>query len=133
MDYIILWFIMTNGSGYLPPMDVRPTDSVIQCNISGAIVGVQVDKLENPTKVLWPDSQLADKHCEVDVAAKVAALENGEYHFCTTIMGKPIMPDNSHMKYVYIQHDPHCSVYFLKSDAPMTVLGRPTNIKITGQ
>lgn len=122
MDYIVLYFILTNG-GYIPPMDVRLTDSIIQCNLPGAIVGVQVNRLENPTIVLWPDPYIVDRHCEVDIAAKVTTLPNGEYHLATTTIGllngKPYLP-----------HDPHTSVYWFKSSNTTGNVPKIINVRV---
>lgn len=123
IPWVTLWFIMTNGSGYLPPMEVRSGDSVIQCNITGAIVGLQIDKLENPTKALWPDPYDTTKHCEVDISAKVNSLVDGEYHSCTTQMG--VIGVKSHNPI-----DPHCSVYWIKSKNPMTVIPSVRSVRV---
>lgn len=127
MAYVVLYFVMTNAVGYLPPLDVRPTDSIIQCGIVGAIVGLQINKLENPTIALWPDPHLVDKHCEVDIAATVASLQNGEYHLATTEIGKDYTFGTPVESYIGI--DPHTSVYFLKSDFPMSAIPRPLNVR----
>lgn len=116
---------MTNGNGFIPTLDVKPNSPIIQCGINGAIIGVQIDKLENPTKTLWPDPHLVGKHCEVDISARVAALSNGEYHLATTIVDDGTEPG-------YIYHDPHISVYFIKSSNPMNIIIAPKHIKLTG-
>ncbi len=51
MKLIIIWFILTNGSGYLPPMELLPTDA--SCGLPGAVVGVVVDRPVNPSTVTW--------------------------------------------------------------------------------
>lgn len=131
MDFIVFWFILTNGSGYLPPMDVRLTDNNVQCNLPGAIVGVQVNRLENPTIALWSDPTIPNRHCEVDISIKVASLPNGEYHNCTTIIGKEF-PWNIKPT-PYIPHDPHCSVYWLKSNFDPNKIPKVIGVRVAGQ
>ena len=110
MEYVILWFILAGGAGYLEPLTVQPP--MMSCGLAGAVVGVQVDRLANPTKVSWPDPYFPGVHCDVDIRAKVATLKPGEYHAATTIVSKPccvpIAPPAS-----YINHDPHTSPTFV--------------------
>lgn len=124
MDYVVLWFILSGGTGYLPPMDVRNPP----CGIEGAIVGVVTDKPVNPTKVLWPDPYFPGTHCEIDIREKIATLAEGEYHLATTIMGRdvpfgtPIPP--------YIQHDPHTSTDWVRSLSGAMSPTKPTTFRV---
>lgn len=128
MHYIALYFIMTNATGYSPPMEFRSTDSALVCGISGAIVGLQVNKLENPTIALWPDPHEVDKHCEADIASRVAESEVGEYHLATTEMG--VSQGFGAPPEIYIGIDPHTSVYWIKSNNPMDVIPRVKNVRV---
>lgn len=122
---------MTNAKGYLAPLEVKTTDSLLRCNVSGAIVGLHINKLENPTIALWPDPYALDKHCEVDISAYVQKLEIGEYHLASTEHGADIPFGTPVEKYIGI--DPHTSVYFIKSNDPMDVLPSVKNLRVTGQ
>ena len=123
MDFVILWFILTNGSGYLAPMEVRLSDSIIQCDIDGTIIGVQVEKLENPNIVLWPDPKNLNKHCKIDISAMISALPIGEYHLATTTVGT--LGGES-----YILHDPHTSVYWIKSNNNIGNIPGVINVRV---
>ena len=123
MDFIIVWFIMTNGTGYIPPQDVRLTD--MRCGIAGAVIGVLVDRPVNPTTALWPDPKIPDQHCEVDISQRVAGLPHGEYHLATTIVGNG-KPES------YIGHDPHTSTKWLRSLTSPGLPGAPTNFRVIG-
>lgn len=120
MNYVVLYFILTNGFGFLEPMQIHYNDSIIQCNLPNAVIGLQIDKLENPTKALWPDPNDSSKHCEVNIAGKVSGLEEGEYHLATTVIGAE----------PHIQIDPHTSRHWIKSNHPM-IFPHPINLKVT--
>lgn len=112
IPWFTLWFVMTGGGGFITPMQVRFTDTqIIKCGIDGPIVGVQVNTLENPTLALWTDPHDGNKHCEVDISARVASLPVGQYHNAATYMG---VSTGIH----YLSPDPHTSPYWIKSNAP---------------
>lgn len=79
---VLVWFILTNGGGYIEPQRVAPLD--MSCGLDGAVVGVQVDSNVNPGFVTWPDPGIPDKHCRVSIAQRVSQLAPGEYHIATT-------------------------------------------------
>lgn len=124
MDYVVLWFILTNGSGYLPPLDVKP--AMMQCGLAGAVAGVHVDRLVNPTKAIWPDPYFPGVHCEVDISAHVASLKQGEYHNCTTEMGNG-------SKVPYIGIDPHCTELWRRDGSIVPPNVAPANLRMRGQ
>lgn len=101
---IAVYFILANATGgYVPPQDVPK--ATMPCGFSGTVVGVQVDREINPTKVMWVDPFVATKHCEVSIVDRVRTLAPGDYHIATTIMG-----DGSQIP--MNQHDPHTSPNF---------------------
>jgi len=103
MTSLALWFILTGGSGYLPPLNLLPAD--IHCGVTGAVApGLQINARENPSLALWRDPADATKHCEVNIAAKVNTLAMGEYHLATTVMGTGN----------WVGPDPHTSVMFMR-------------------
>src|SRR5687767_15187809 len=86
MAYMLIWFIMANGSGYIAPQRVEFAE--MKCGLDGPIAGgMQLDRLVNPRVVRWTDPKAADKHCDVDIAQRVAGLAHGSYHLATTVMG----------------------------------------------
>lgn len=124
MDFVILWFVLAAG-GYIAPMDVRSP----QCGLSGLVVGILVDRVVNPTAVLWPDPQTVGEHCRVDVTDRVAGVAPGEYHFATTIVGKAVafgveLPPR------YQPHDPHTSVSWVRQVGPGTEPSKPATLQI---
>jgi len=116
MDFVIVAFIMTAGMGYIEPLNVYPAE--MQCGQAGAVVGVQVDRLVNPTAVLWPDPKISGQHCRVSIEAKVAGLIQGEYHIATTIVTTgccglvTVEP--------FIGHDPHTSPEWMRDTVVTT-------------
>lgn len=125
MAYVIVWFILTNGSGYRPPLDVKDPP----CGIVGPIVGVQVDRLVNPTAVLWPDPKIVGAHCRVDIRDHVEGLAPGEYHVGTTIVAKEWIVAGSPPEF-YIGHDPHTSPLWMRQIGPSTNPARPAGLGI---
>ncbi len=113
---VVLWLIMTSGSGYIEPMTLDPAR--MRCGLPGVVVGVQVDRLEDPTVARWVDPQDPNAHCDVDVAARVAAMPMGEFHFATTHVraAGDAVP--------YLSPDPHTSRLWMRSgrvpDPPAT-------------
>ncbi len=124
MDYIVLYFILTNGSGYLPPLDVHKINMV--CGLAGKIIGVHVNSSINPTKAIWPDPGFEHMHCEINISNKVSSLEPGEYHLATTEMG-----DGSGIPYIGI--DPHTSEFFTVVKVSQTVPSKPITLVVKGQ
>jgi len=124
MDYIVIWFILTGGFGYIPPQEVRKTD--MSCGLEGQVIGVQLDKTVNPTKLYWPDPSIVDKHCVVDIKERVIGLLEGEYHIATTILG-----DGSSTP--YIGHDPHTTVLWIRRNGIGVTPAKPAGLKIGGQ
>lgn len=116
MAYIIVWFVMTMPAvgviepGYIKPQDVHLAD--MQCGLPGAVVGVLVDRQVNPLKVSWPDPFFDGVHCDADISASVAALQPGEYHIATTIMGADL-PFGTPVPHVN-EHDPHTTSTWLR-------------------
>lgn len=119
--FVTVWFVLSGGSGYIPPLDVHAP----LCGRPGAVVGVQVDRTINPTTLYWPDPRVADQHCVVDISAKVAEMKPGTYHNATTIHGKEV-PFGTQAER-YFGHDPHTTVYWVRDT---TLLPRPTNLRI---
>lgn len=103
MDYLLIWFVLAGGSGYIPPMEVRAP----LCGQVGPAIGVTVDRLVNPTAVIYPDPNVAGVHCRVDIRERVAGLVPGEYHVATTEVGK-LYPFGT-VPESYIHVDPHTS------------------------
>lgn len=133
MDYIVIWFVwlsLLDGSeppgGYIPPQDVRATD--MQCGIDGPVVGVSVDNVLNPTTAIFPDPNVASKHCTASIAARVAALPPGRYELATTEMGLAVPWPGQPPPYIGI--DPHTSVEWVRSDVPLPIQ-RPGAARIT--
>jgi hypothetical protein len=129
MDYVILWFILYNGSGYIEPQKVTKTE--MSCGLDGSVVGVQLvgeqvntEGLQiNPYRVRWPDPGMADKHCIVDIHQRVSTLSPGKYHIATTIVG-----DGTTVP--YIGHDPHTTVDFM---VIKSTVATPRDLKLKGQ
>lgn len=126
LEAILIWFVMTNQAGFIEPQRVEMTAAV--CGLPGAVVGVQINRLENPSVVSWPDPMVVDQHCQADISARVKDLVPGEYHIATTELTKLVAIGTGQP---YIGIDPHTTVHWLKSTAPAPV-GRPTNVKIPG-
>jgi hypothetical protein len=89
-------------------------------------VGLQVDRVVNPSKVLWPDPNVADKHCEQSISERVVGLEPGEYHLATTEL-----TDGSRIPYIGI--DPHTSVYWKRVNGTGVTPKKPSSISLKGQ
>lgn len=116
MDKVIVWFILTGGTGYIEPQEVTPAQ--MTCALPGTVVGVQIDKPVNPSLVLWPDPKTVGQHCRVDIAARVATLKPGEYHIATTIVAKTrYFGSKDDKPEPYIQHDPHTTANWRRGDA----------------
>lgn len=127
MELVIVWFVMTGGSGYIAPQDVRPAE--MRCGLEGAVVGVKIDRVVNPTVVRWPDPKVVGQHCEVDISQRVNALSQGEYHIATTIVSKMYtfgvgQPES------YIGHDPHTSVAWMRDPHATGLPIRPSNLRV---
>lgn len=120
MDYVIVWFILTGGMGSIPLLEVRAPS----CGRAGAIVGVQVDRVVNPTAVLWPDPQVVGQHCRTDISARVAGLPPGEYHIATTIVTKV---DGGR----FIAPDPHTSPMWSRRTSGSTP-PPPARVRVVG-
>jgi hypothetical protein len=129
MAFVIVWFVMTGGAGYIAPLDVPPSE--MRCGIDGAVIGVQLDRVVNPSMVRWPDPNVAGQHCQVDISARVATLAQGEYHIATTIVGKAYAWNEPVDR--YIGHDPHTSVVWMRDPNPTGLPLRPTNFRIPGE
>lgn len=129
MEYFVIWFIMTNGTGYLPPLDVKFDSAIVKCDLPGNAVGVELNSLENPTRVKVVDPHDATKHCEVDIREKMLTLAVGEYHLAHTGMGKSYAWNEKPER--YNSPDPHTSVMFIRSNAPLVL--KPTNVYIKGK
>lgn len=111
MDYVMLWFVLLGvGGGYIPPVEARTP----QCGLLGPVVGVIVDRLVNPTAVLYPDPQTPGAHCQVDVSTRVRALAPGEYQVATTEMMKPVAFGTSPAPRI-IGIDPHVSLTWTRA------------------
>jgi len=125
MDYVALWFVLTGGGGYVPPMEVRAPI----CGQAGLVVGVLVDRLVNPRTVFWPDPKTVGEHCRIDVAERVVSMPFGEYHFATTEMGKLPAPGTwgTNQEH-YIGIDPHTSELWRR--VPMDL--EPPSVAPTG-
>lgn len=105
MDYILLWFVMTTGTGYVPPQEARAP----QCGLAGPIAGIQVDRLVNPTEALWTDPKNAGQHCRTDISVRVKDLPEGEYHLATTEVNKVRSFGGTAAAAPYLGIDPHTS------------------------
>ena len=127
MGLILVWFVMTNGSGYIEPLTVQRPQ--MRCGLAGEAIGVTVDRPVNPTLVRWPDPTVTGQHCEVDIGQRVAALAHGEYHLATTIVGKDV-PFGTPVE-GYIGHDPHTSAKWLRSVTSPGLPGKPANFRVT--
>lgn len=125
MIKIAIFFILTNGpAGYTPPQIVQKSE--MSCGLEGAIVGVQLDRLVNPTTVYWPDPTVANFHCAISIKDRVVGLQQGEYHIATTIIA-----DNSGNR--YFQHDPHTTVYWTRINGTGIAPNKPGKISLRGQ
>jgi hypothetical protein len=132
MEKILLWFILTNGSGYIAPQEVLPADMI--CRQPGPVIGVLFDRPTNPRAVLWPDPVEVDMHCEVDISQRVAGLAHGDYHLATTIIAKTRnfgSPNDKPER--YIGHDPHTSEHWQRSLTAPGMPGGPSNFRVRKQ
>ena len=120
MTYVAIWFILTEGFGFIEPQYVHKAD--MSCGLPGIVIGVQLDSLVNPTKAYWVDPGFKDLHCVIDISARVQGLEQGEYEIATTIMDGEGLP--------YNYHDPHTSVKFLRVFPSGVVPKKPVQIRI---
>jgi len=125
LNYVSIFFIMTNSSGYTPPLDVRKFD--MSCGLPGSVIGVQIDRNVNPSKVFFPDPGIPIMHCVVDISQKVNSLPEGEYHIATTEMGELNDPTPNFMI------DPHTSQYFTIVKSTVTYPSKPGQVKLKGQ
>lgn len=134
LDYITVWFVflLTAGgaepTGYIEPQAVHKAD--MSCGLDGAVVGVQLDQIVNPSAITFPDPGIAGKHCRASIAARVMQLQPGTYEIATTEMvdsgpfGTPPVP--------YIGIDPHVSVQFTRTDSAAPVPPhKPGTMRIT--
>jgi hypothetical protein len=125
MPLLVVWFIMTNGTGYLAPQDVDA--AALHCALAGAVpAGVSVDRPVNPLLARWPDPKSPEQHCAVDISLRVAALEPGEYWLATTEMGQPFEGA------LFVGPDPHTSDPWLRSVTDPGLPGPPVNFRISG-
>lgn len=129
MAYVILWFILTNGSGYLEPLRVDP--AMMRCGLAGAVTGVQLDRLVNPQTASWPDPYFPGVHCEVDISAKVASLVQGEYHVATTEVGVDVPFGTPVPRYIGI--DPHTSELWRRDGTVKPPTLAPANLRLRPQ
>lgn len=130
MDVILVWFIMSNGTGFIAPQHVDP--AAMQCGLAGEVIGVTVDRAINPTLALWPDPRAPGQHCAVDISQRVAALAHGEYRLATTIVDKSRHFGDVTVYERFIPHDPHTSDPWLRSLTSPGLPGKPTNFRLTG-
>jgi len=126
MDYIVAWFVFlltaagAEPTGYIPPQDVLKSN--MSCGLPGAVVGVQVDTLVNPTTILFPDPGIAGLHCTASIAARVQQLQPGRYEIATTDTGR--LWDGTGVPYIGI--DPHVSVEWIRAlDSTLPMVPRP--------
>jgi len=129
MEVIFVWFILTGGSGYTPPIEVRNPP----CGIPGFVVGVLVDRLVNPTAVMWPDPKVKDQHCRIDITQYMTGLTPGQYHIATTEITKTWNAGSGVSPEAYIGIDPHTSVYWVRQTGPSILPGKPINFRIQVQ
>lgn len=127
MDFLAIWFILSGGTGYTPPMEVRNPP----CGLPGLVVGVLVDRLVNPTAVMWPDPKVPDQHCRIDITQYMAGLTPGTYHIATTEMGKGLPFGTPPEPYIGI--DPHTSVAWTRQIGAGIVPGKPSNFRVVIQ
>ena len=122
MNWLAIWFVALSidVTGYVPPQGV----TLLRCGRPGAVVGIRVNRLLNPTLALWPDPFVADQHCEESIVARVAALAAGEYELATTEMGEL----NAAQWTFHI--DPHVSERWRRDEAPMATMRRPTGLRV---
>jgi len=121
MEALLICFIMTEGFGYIEPQRVNKLD--MSCGKPGAVIGIQIDSLVNPTKAFYPDPGFANMHCVTDISQRIQALPQGEYHIATTELG-----DGSRIPYYGV--DPHTSVYFLRVNGTGVMPKKPSTIRI---
>lgn len=121
---VFLWFILSGGSGYIEPLAVAPLD--MSCGRDGAVVGLQLDSVVNPSFAMWPDPGMADKHCRVSIGARVLALPPGEYHSCTTEMPRFMGFGQRDPAVPHI--DPHCTGFWTRTDSTLPVAPRAPGV-----
>lgn len=127
MEFVVVWFILKGGIGFIPPQDVYPEH--MNCGRAGARV-LSLDRPVNPTRVFWPDPLTPEQHCEVDISQRVASLAPGEYHIATTIIAKTRTFDAPTQR--YFGHDPHTTNQWARSLAAPGLPGSPLNFRVTG-
>lgn len=125
LNYVAIYFILTDGFGYIPTQDVHKID--MSCGLPGVVVGITMDSRVNPTKAYWPDPGFPNLfHCVVDISQRVVGLQQGEYELATTDMGELEDP----LPFII---DPHTSVKFLRVNGTGTLPKKPGTIRIQGQ
>ena len=82
MTIVILWFVLSGGTGFIEPLNITPE----ACGRATNIPRLEPDREVNPRAARWAD-------CEVDIRAKVATLTPGVYHLAATGLGSYIPPD----------------------------------------
>jgi len=111
---LYLYFVIAGASGYVPPMALTASD--FTCGLAGTVVGLQANRPNDPTLASWPDPAAADKHCEVNISARVNALKEGtKFHLATTHTGVPP---------TWAGPDPHTSPQLLRG--PGAIVAPPT-------
>lgn len=111
IEFVYVWFILSNGVGYIEPQRVENPP----CGIEGGVIGVQIDRVVNPTAVLWPDPLVTGKHCRTNISERVAGLVPGEYHIATTIFSTPMSAEARLLGGLgYYGHDPHITGYWFR-------------------
>jgi len=125
MDYLVLWFILMSADapgGYIAPQEVRLAD--MQCGLDGAVVGIQVDRDQNPTTARFVDPKDSTKHCNANIRNRVMGLLPGRYHLAYTHMGSGTVT-------TWFIPDPHTSESWTRAldGTPK----KPTNVKVLGQ
>ncbi len=123
MDYVLLWFILHGGAGYIEPLKVQHPP----CGVAGAVVGVTFDRAINPTTVTWPDPYFPETHCVIDIRAKVATLPEGTYELATTEVGKG-GPFGTAVRYNGI--DPHTTQPWVRRPGAATPPRQPTTFRV---
>lgn len=120
MQAIIISFILLGSAGgYIEPLTIQAAD--LPCGLEGAVVGIQVDRLVNPTFVTFPDPNVAGKHCQVSIEARVAGLIHGVYEIATTEVGKVFAyGPGATQAPGYIGVDPHVTGEWMRDAAVTT-------------
>lgn len=134
MEAILISFILLGGAGgYIEPLRVNAAD--LPCGLEGAVVGIQVDRVVNPTFVTFPDPKVAGKHCQVSIEARVAGLIHGLYEIATTELGAVYSYGPGAVQAPgYIGVDPHVSVEWMRDTTVTTAPAiAPTGFRMRGQ